>query len=227
MNNGNNIQGGVRQALTGDKGRAVIATAVGELIRNVRITRRPTTRPDIRPLISGLGGFAAGVGTASVVPATVRGIRTLVRAAPRVGGLTEIPRAATQRTRKAMGSSRDAVDAFTSKLGTTRPGRSTISSARNRGGSAGHRSGPSQPKGPARSTSGRQRATNPSPRTASSRSKGTGSQARRSQTAGGGGRRASSKNGAGSGATTRRASSKNGAGSGATTRRASSKASRG
>ena len=108
------IQDSVRQALTSDAGRAIVATAVGEVIRNIRAERKVPEGPlgGLAPqrnhrevlLGVGVGGFVAGAGTAAVTTVAVRRVRKLLGRAP--GALADAPRKAAAGTVRAVGSRR-------------------------------------------------------------------------------------------------------------------------
>lgn len=107
------IQDSVRQALTSDAGRAIVATAVGQVIRNVRAERKVPQGPlgGLAPqrhhrevlLGVGAGGFVAGAGTAALTTVAVRRVRKLISRAP--GALADAPLKAAG-TVRAVGSRR-------------------------------------------------------------------------------------------------------------------------
>jgi hypothetical protein len=108
------IQDSVRQTLTSDAGRAIVATAVGEVIRNIRAERKVPEDPlgGLAPqrnhrevlLGVGVGSFVAGAGTVAVTTVAVRRVRKLLSRAP--GALADAPRKAAAGTVRAVASRR-------------------------------------------------------------------------------------------------------------------------
>src|SRR5579859_665632 len=109
------IRGSIRQVVNNDSARAIIATAAGELIKTVGARHERSEQHDNRVVASGLGGFAAGAGAATLASATVKGIGKLVGRRRRPL-FADVPRKAAAGTRKAVDVPREAVDRFASVL---------------------------------------------------------------------------------------------------------------
>jgi hypothetical protein len=109
------IRGSIRQVVSNDSARAIVATAAGELIKTLAAPRNHSAQRDPRIVASGLGGFAAGAGTVTLATAAVRKVGKLVggRRRPLFAGAS---RKAAAGTRKAVEGPREAVDAFASGL---------------------------------------------------------------------------------------------------------------
>jgi hypothetical protein len=106
------IRGNIRQVVTNDSARAIIATATGELIKTLGARRNQPDQRDPRLLASGLGGFAAGAGAATLASVTARRIGKLIGRRP----FASVPKKAAAGTRKAVEVPREAVDRFASGL---------------------------------------------------------------------------------------------------------------
>lgn len=124
------IRATIRTIATNDTTRAIAATAAGELIKKAATPgKKRTEQPDGRVVASGLGGFAAGAGAATLATATVKGIGKLVSKRRRPL-FADVPKKAAAGTRKAVEVPKEAVDRFTSGLrdqvsGGSRPSKTT------------------------------------------------------------------------------------------------------
>ena len=130
----------LRKVLDNDGTRMIVATAAGELIRRAPTPRRkPEARipvlphgeaPVPTPVVTGIGGFAAGAGAATLVPMAVRGIGKLARNGRGRALFSDVPKKAAAGTRKAVTPSLQAVDAFASRLGSRGNGERTTAAKR-------------------------------------------------------------------------------------------------
>ncbi len=113
------IQARAREVLESDAARAITATAVGEAIRRVGATRNQASKSISDARVSSVGVFAAGAGTATVAQLAARRIGRLFASRKRNAALSQSAAKVASGARKTVKAPRDAVDAFTSKLGSS------------------------------------------------------------------------------------------------------------
>ena len=119
------IQARAREALDSDTARAVAATAVGEAIRRVGATRNQAAERVPNPRVFVAGSFAAGAGAATVAQVAARRLAKLITGRRRTAVVSQPAAKVASGARKTAQAPRDAVDAFTSKVGSSGGRRST------------------------------------------------------------------------------------------------------
>jgi hypothetical protein len=115
------IRANIRTIATSDTARALAATAAGELIKKVATPGKKLDQPDGRVVASGIGGFAAGAGAATLATTAAKRIGKLVGRRRRPL-FADVPKKAA----KAVEVPKEAVDRFASGLrdqvsGTSKP----------------------------------------------------------------------------------------------------------
>lgn len=128
----NYIPRGARRVLDSDTTRAIAATAVGEVIRRAGTTRNKAAEAASDARVPAAGGFAVGAGAATIALVAGKRIARFITKPKRPAVLDQPVAKVASGARKTAQAPRDAVDAFTSKLGSGSSGARRTSSGPSR-----------------------------------------------------------------------------------------------